>query len=62
MRVSIEISKNKGNSIGNQFNKVKGFCGLNHFELVDIIKDKGESGMVYNMIRRLKIRMSLEGS
>ena len=40
LRVSSEISKNKGNSIGNQFNKVKGFCELNDYELVDIIKDE----------------------
>ena len=48
LRVSSEICKNKGNSIGNQFNKVKGFCELNDYELVDILKDEGKSGMEYS--------------
>ena len=43
-----KISKNKGNSIGYQFNKVKAFCELNDYELVDILKDEGKSGMEYS--------------
>ena len=48
LRVSSEISKNKGNPIGNQFNKVKGFCELKDYELVNILRDEGKSGMEYS--------------
>jgi len=48
VRVSSNISKLKGNSISNQINKVKDFCGLNDYELVDIMKDEGKSGMEYS--------------
>lgn len=48
VRVSSIISKNKGNSIKNQISKVNDFCGLNDYELVDILKDEGKSGMEYN--------------
>ena len=48
VRVSSEISKIKGNSINNQINKVSDFCSLNDYELVDIIKDEGKSGMEYS--------------
>ena len=47
VRVSSEISKIKGNSINNQINKVNNFCNLNDFELVDVLKDEGKSGMEY---------------
>ena len=48
VRVSSNISKLKGNSISNQINKVTNFCSLNDYELVDIIKDEGKSGMEYS--------------
>lgn len=48
VRVSSDISKNKGNSISNQINKVNDFCGLNDYELVDVLKDEGKSGMEYS--------------
>ena len=48
VRVSSNISKLKGNSISNQISKVKDFCGLNDYELVDIMKDEGKSGMEYS--------------
>jgi site-specific DNA recombinase len=48
VRVSSIISKNKGNSIKNQISKVNDFCDLNDYELVDILKDEGKSGMEYN--------------
>ena len=48
VRVSSNISKLKGNSISNQISKVNDFCGLNDYELVDIIKDEGKSGMEYS--------------
>tara|TARA_R110002050_G_scaffold35647_3_gene89422 strand:+ start:521 stop:1192 length:672 start_codon:yes stop_codon:yes gene_type:complete len=48
VRVSSEISKIKGNSINNQINKVNNFCNLNDFELVDVLKDEGKSGMEFS--------------
>lgn len=48
VRVSSEISKVKGNSINNQINKVNNFCNLNDYELVDILKDEGKSGMEFS--------------
>ena len=48
VRVSSEISKIKGNSINNQINKVNDFCNLNDYDLVDILKDEGKSGMEYS--------------
>ena len=48
VRVSSEISKIKGNSINNQINKVSDFCSLNDYELVDVLKDEGKSGMEYS--------------
>ena len=48
VRVSSDISKNKGNSISNQINKVSDFCNLNDYDLVDILKDEGKSGMEYS--------------
>ena len=48
VRVSSNISKLKGNSISNQISKVEDFCGLNDYELVDIMKDEGKSGMEYS--------------
>tara|TARA_B100000780_G_C21094123_1_gene441129 strand:+ start:58 stop:729 length:672 start_codon:yes stop_codon:yes gene_type:complete len=48
VRVSSLISKSKGNSINNQISKVNDFCGLNDYELVDILKDEGKSGMEYS--------------
>ena len=48
VRVSSVISKIKGNSINNQINKVSDFCGLNDYELVDILKDEGKSGMEFS--------------
>ena len=48
VRVSSEVSKSKGNSIINQINKVNDFCKYNDFELIDIIKDEGKSGMEYS--------------
>ena len=48
VRVSSNISKLKGNSINNQISKVNDFCGLNDYELVDVLKDEGLSGMEYS--------------
>ena len=48
VRVSSNVSKLKGNSINNQISKVNDFCGLNDYELVDILKDEGLSGMEYS--------------
>ena len=48
VRVSSEISKVKGNSINNQINKVNNFCNLNDYELVDVLKDEGKSGMEFS--------------
>ena len=48
VRVSSEVSKIKGNSINNQINKVNDFCSLNDYELVDVLKDEGKSGMEYS--------------
>ena len=48
VRVSSEVSKIKGNSINNQINKVSDFCSLNDYELVDVLKDEGKSGMQYS--------------
>ena len=48
VRVSSEISKIKGNSINNQINKVNDFCNLNDYELVDVLKDEGKSGMEFS--------------
>ncbi len=48
VRVSSDISKNKGNSISNQINKVSDFCNLNDYDLVDVLKDEGKSGMEYS--------------
>jgi site-specific DNA recombinase len=48
LRVSSEISKKKGNSIENQHNKIIDYCSLNDFELIDVLKDEGLSGMSYN--------------
>ena len=39
VRVSSEVSKNKGNSIINQINKVNEFCKYNEFELIDDLKN-----------------------
>ncbi len=48
VRVSSNISKQKGNSISNQISKVNDFCNLNDYELVDILKDEGKSGMEFS--------------
>lgn len=48
VRVSSEISKTKGNSINNQINKINDFCNLNDYELVDVLKDEGKSGMEFS--------------
>ncbi|MBC8305872.1 MAG: recombinase family protein [Pelagibacterales bacterium] len=48
VRVSSEVSKNKGNSIINQINKVNEFCKYNEFQLIDILKDEGKSGMEFS--------------
>ena len=48
VRVSSEVSKIKGNSINNQINKVSDFCSLNDYELVDVLKDEGKSGMEFS--------------
>lgn len=45
VRVSSTIQKEKGNSIPNQINKIKSYCKLNDYELIDILKDDGISGM-----------------
>lgn len=45
VRVSSSIQKEKGNSIPNQISKIKSYCKLNEYELVDILKDDGISGM-----------------
>ena len=48
VRVSSEVSKIKVNSINNQINKVNDFCNLNDYQLVDVLKDEGKSGMEYS--------------
>lgn len=45
VRVSSLVQKEKGNSIPNQIEKIKSYCKLNGYELVDILKDDGISGM-----------------
>ena len=45
VRVSSLIQKEKGNSIPNQIEKIESYCKLNGYELVDILKDDGISGM-----------------
>ena len=45
VRVSSLIQKEKGNSIPNQISKIKSYCKLNEYELIDILSDDGISGM-----------------
>ena len=45
VRVSSLIQKEKGNSIPNQISKIKSYCKLNDYELIDILSDDGISGM-----------------
>ncbi len=45
VRVSSINSRNKGNSILVQQNKIKDYCRLNDYDLVEIYKDDGISGM-----------------
>ena len=45
VRVSSLVQKEKGNSIPNQIEKIESYCKLNGYELVDILKDDGISGM-----------------
>jgi site-specific DNA recombinase len=45
VRVSSVVQRDKGNSIKMQIDKVNDFCKLNDFELLEIYKDDGISGM-----------------
>ena len=45
VRVSSLIQKGKGNSISNQISKINSYSQLNGYELIDILKDDGISGM-----------------
>lgn len=45
VRVSSEIQKRKNNSIPLQKKKIKEYCSLNDFELIDVYEDDGVSGM-----------------
>lgn len=45
VRVSSEIQKRKNNSIPLQKKKIKGYCSLNDFDLIDVYEDDGVSGM-----------------
>ena len=45
VRVSSEIQKRKNNSIPLQKKKIKEYCSLNYFELIDVYEDDGVSGM-----------------
>lgn len=46
VRVSSLVQKEKGNSIPNQISKIKSYCKLNEYELIDILSDDGISGMI----------------
>ena len=45
VRVSSLVQKEKGNSIPNQIEKIESYCKLNGYELVDLLKYDGISGM-----------------
>lgn len=45
VRVSSEIQKKKNNSIPLQKKKIKEYCSLNDFDLIDVYEDDGVSGM-----------------
>lgn len=45
VRVSSEIQKRKNNSIPLQKKKIKEYCSLNDFDLIDVYDDDGVSGM-----------------
>ena len=45
IRVSTRLQSEKGNSLKLQKSKIKGYCKLNDFELIEIFEDKGISGM-----------------
>ena len=45
VRVSSVVQKLKGNSIKMQLSKIDGYCKLNDYDLVDVYKDDGISGM-----------------
>ena len=44
VRVSSEIQKRKNNSIPLQKKKIKEYCSLNDFELIDVYEDDGRPG------------------
>ena len=45
IRVSTKLQSEKGNSLKLQKSKIKDYCKLNDFNLIDIYEDKGISGM-----------------
>jgi site-specific DNA recombinase len=45
IRVSTKLQSEKGNSLKLQKSKIKGYCKLNDFKLIEIYEDKGISGM-----------------
>ena len=45
VRVSSEMQKRKNNSIPLQKKKIKEYCSLNDFDLIDVYEDDGVSGM-----------------
>ena len=45
IRVSTKLQSEKGNSLKLQKSKIKDYCRLNDFELIEIYEDKGISGM-----------------
>jgi site-specific DNA recombinase len=45
IRVSTKLQSEKGNSLKLQSNKIKDYCKLNDFNLIDTYEDRGISGM-----------------
>ena len=45
VRVSSVVQRDKGNSIRMQYKKIKGYCKLNDYDLMEVYEDNGISGM-----------------
>ena len=48
VRVSSVVQRDKGNSIRMQYKKIKGYCKLNDYDLMEVYEDNGISGMSVN--------------